>query len=166
MALFFYTHECNPICTSLNLTPFDLSPMEYERQVQQHLLSPTYAPSSAASTACRGSEEPLSPLAKLSSFFRRNRCQSSEGGSDGYFSKASPSSPPPLFSPCPEYGSTASCEESSPLGSSITKNVFALPPVSSLVLDSVRWRIHWPFHEEYLFTVAIGKWCTCFEVSE
>lgn len=136
MALFFYTHECNPICASLNLTPFDLSPMEYEHQVQQHLLSPTYTPSSAASTACRGSEEPLSPFTKLSSFFRRKRCQSSDGGSDAYFSKTSSS--PPLFSPHPEYSSTTSYEENSPLGSSITKNMFTLPPVSSFVFDSVR----------------------------
>ena len=140
MALFFYTHECNPICTRLNLTPFDLSPVEYERRAQQHLSSPTYASSSAASTACRGSEEPLSSFSVLSSLFRRNRCQSSEYGSDGYFSKTSSSSPLSSSSsqlyhrsasvPHAEHGSTTSFEENNPLSSLMTKNTFTLPPVS------------------------------------
>ena len=121
MALFFYTHECNPICTRLNLTPFDLSSTECERQTQQRLASPLFA-----ATACRTSEQPLSSTVKLNSFCRRNRSVSSEYESDDYLSKTSSS---PLSSSTSqlfprnisERSSTAVCEE----------NMFTLPPVSN-----------------------------------
>ncbi len=85
MALFFSTHECNPICARLNLTPFDLSAGERERQLQQHSLN------MSAQTTCRGSEEPLNGLSKFGSLLRRLRSQSSvsEDESDGYASEAS-----------------------------------------------------------------------------
>ena len=91
MALFFSTHECNPICTRLNLTSFDLSTEERERQVQQHACSPSYASAIPAQTACRGSEEPLNGMARFGSLLRRLRSQSSvsEDESDGYVSEAS-----------------------------------------------------------------------------
>lgn len=91
MALFFSTHECNPICARLNLTPFDVSLEERERMVQQHVSSPLYAAALPAQTACRGSEEPLNGLAKFGSLLRRLRSQSSisEDESDGYVSEAS-----------------------------------------------------------------------------
>ncbi|CAF2854932.1 unnamed protein product [Rotaria sp. Silwood2] len=86
MALFFSTHECNPICARLNLTSFDLSPGERDRHIQQHASSPSYASNLPAQTACRGSEEPLNGLSKFGSLFRRLRSQSSisEDESDGY----------------------------------------------------------------------------------
>jgi len=91
MALFFSTHECNLICSRLNLTPFDLSAGERERQLQQHSLSPSYALNMSAQTTCRGSEEPLNGLSKFGSLLRRLRSQSSisEDESDGYASEAS-----------------------------------------------------------------------------
>jgi hypothetical protein len=91
MALFFSTHECNPICSRLNLTPFDLSNVERERQSQQHSSSPFYASNIPAQTACRGGEEPLNGLSKFGSLFRRLRSQSSisEDESEGYVSEAS-----------------------------------------------------------------------------
>lgn len=91
MALFFSTHECNPICMRLNLTPFDLSHEERERLAQHHALSPTHGLAIPAQTACRGSEEPLNGLARFGSFLRRLRSQSSvsEEESDGYVSEAS-----------------------------------------------------------------------------
>jgi elongation factor 2 kinase len=91
MALFFSTHECNPICSRLNLTSFDLSANEHERQLQQHALSPSYAWNMPAQTTCRGSEEPLNGLSKFGSLLRRLRSQSSisEDESDGYVSEAS-----------------------------------------------------------------------------
>lgn len=91
MALFFSTHECNAICSRLNLTPFDLSINERERQVQQHSISPSYASNISSQTACRGSEEPLNGLSKFSSILRQFRSQSSisEDESDGYVSEAS-----------------------------------------------------------------------------
>lgn len=91
MALFFSTHECNPICSRLNLTPFDLSPDERERLTQHHVLSPTYGLTQPAQTACRGSEEPLNGIARFGSLLRRLRSQSSvsEEESDGYASEAS-----------------------------------------------------------------------------
>lgn len=90
MALFFSTHECNPICKRLNLTPFDLAPGEIERHLQ-HVSSPSYASNMPAQTACRGSEEPLNGLSKFGSLFRRLRSQSSisEDESDGYVSETS-----------------------------------------------------------------------------
>lgn len=89
MALFFSTHECNTICARLNLTPFDLSPGESERILQQHASSPSYASQLPAQTACRDSVEPLNGLSKFGSLFRRLRSQSSisEDESDGYVSE-------------------------------------------------------------------------------
>jgi len=89
MALFFSTHECNPICSRLNLTPFDLSNVERERLLQQHSLSPSYASNIPAQTTCRGSEEPLNGLSKFGSLLRQFRSQSSisEDESDGYVSE-------------------------------------------------------------------------------
>ncbi len=91
MALFFSTHECNPICSRLHLTPFDLSTGEHERQLHQHSLSPSYASNIPAQTTCRGSEEPLHSLSKFGSFFRQLRSQSSisEDDSEGYLSETS-----------------------------------------------------------------------------
>lgn len=91
MALFFSTHECNPICSRLHLTPFDLSADERQRQFQQHSLSPSYASAIPAQTACRGSEEPLNSLSKFGSLFRQLRSQSSisEDDSEGYVSETS-----------------------------------------------------------------------------
>lgn len=91
MALFFSTHECNPICARLSLSPFDLTVNERERQTQQHALSPSFASNFSSQTACRGSEEPLNNLSKLGSVFRQLRSQSSfsEEESDGYVSETS-----------------------------------------------------------------------------
>ncbi|CAF4195513.1 unnamed protein product, partial [Rotaria sordida] len=91
MALFFSTHECNPICKRLNLTSFDLSPGECERHIQQHASSPLYTSNLPAQTICRGSEEPLKDCSKFSSLFQRLRSASliSEDDSDGYVSETS-----------------------------------------------------------------------------
>jgi hypothetical protein len=91
MALFFSTHECNPICSRLNLTSFDLSNGERERQLQQHSLSSSHSSNIPAQTACRGGEEPLHGLSKFGSLLRRLRSQSSisEDESEGYVSEAS-----------------------------------------------------------------------------
>ncbi|CAF0909171.1 unnamed protein product [Adineta steineri] len=91
MALFFSTHECNPICSRLNLTSFDLTDSEREHILQQHSLSPSYNLNLCAQTTCRGSEEPLNGLSKFGSLLRKLRSQSSisEDESDGYVSEAS-----------------------------------------------------------------------------
>ena len=91
MALFFYTHECNPICSRLKLTPFDLSNVEREQLMRQHASSPSYASNMRAQTECRGSEEPLNSLSRFGALFRRLRSQSSisEDDSEGYVSEAS-----------------------------------------------------------------------------
>jgi hypothetical protein len=130
MALFFSTHECNPICTRLNLTSFDLSSGERERQAQQHSLSPLYASNIAAQTTCRGSEEPLNGLSKFGSLLRRLRSQSSisEDESDGYVSEASSitAATAQLLDhslSIPKHGQfmTTFSEDNIPLSSSITK---------------------------------------------
>ncbi|CAF4949387.1 unnamed protein product [Rotaria sp. Silwood1] len=91
MALFFSTHECNPICKHLNLTSFDLSPGEHERHIQQHALSTSYGSNLPAQTTCRGLQEPLNSFSTFSSLFRRFRSPSSmsEDDSDGYVSETS-----------------------------------------------------------------------------
>ncbi|CAF2834159.1 unnamed protein product [Rotaria sp. Silwood2] len=91
MALFFSTHECNPICERLNLTSFDLSPGERERHIQQQSSSSSKASKLPAQTICRGSEEPFNGFSKVSSLLRRLRSPSSisEDDSDGYVSETS-----------------------------------------------------------------------------
>lgn len=141
MALFFSTHECNPICTRLNLTPFDLSAEEREKILQQHVSSPLYAAAFPAQTACRGSEEPLNGLAKFGSFLRRLRSQSSisEDDSDGYVSEASSltaANAHPheqnLSTSKPNQFMTTFSEDNIPLSSSLTTK-FRLPPLSSSI---------------------------------
>lgn len=77
MALFFHSHICNPICTSLGLSKFDLASSETKNQQNFIKLQRN------AMTRLRGFEEhchSVSPTeyADLPSFFaRRNRCISS-----------------------------------------------------------------------------------------
>ena len=141
MALFFSTHECNPICTRLNLTSFDLSSEERERQVQQHACSPSYASAMPAQTACRGSEEPLNGMARFGSLLRRLRSQSSvsEDESDGYVSEAS--SMTAATAQLLEQGSsipkqtqfmTTFSEDNIPLSSSLTAKI-RIPTLSTSV---------------------------------
>ncbi|CAF5010083.1 unnamed protein product, partial [Rotaria sp. Silwood1] len=140
MALFFSTHECNPICARLSLTPFDLSPGEREHHIQQHASSPSYASSLPAQTTCRGSEEPLNSLSKFGSLFRRLCSQSSisEDDSDGYVSETSsvtattaPTLEHSLSFPQSGLFMTALSDENLPLSSSITKNKLHLLSTST-----------------------------------
>ncbi len=140
MALFFSTHECNPICSRLNLTPFDLSVGERERQLYQHSLSPSYASTIPAQTECRGSEEPLNGLSKFGSLIRRLRSQSSisEDESDGYVSETSSitAATAQLLDhslSIPKHGQfmTTFSEDNIPLSSSITK--FKIPLLTTSV---------------------------------
>ncbi|CAF1099064.1 unnamed protein product [Rotaria sordida] len=143
MALFFSTHECNPICKRLNLTSFDLSPGEHERHTQQHALSPSYASNLSAQTACRGSEEPLKGFSKFCSLFRQLRSSSSsisEDDSDGYVSETSSITPATapilehrLSLPQPELLTTTLSDENLPL-SSLKK--IKLPLVLTASLNS------------------------------
>ncbi|CAF1021842.1 unnamed protein product [Didymodactylos carnosus] len=92
MALFFHSHECNPICKRLQLTPFDISTSEREKHQKHH--QRTNSRSLSPKTACRGSEEPvngLNTLSKFGSFLRRLRSHSSisEDESEGYVSESS-----------------------------------------------------------------------------
>ena len=130
MALFFSTHECNPICSRLHLTPSDLSPAERERQLHQHSISPSYASNISAQTACRGCEEPLNGLSKFGSLLRQLRSQSSisEDDSDGYVSETSSVTAATahlldqnLSSPKYEQFMSTLSEDSLPSTSSITK---------------------------------------------
>lgn len=137
MALFFSTHECNPICARLSLSPFDLSPNERERQLQQHALSPSFASNFSSQTACRGSEEPLNNISKLGSVFRRLRSHSSlsEEESDGYVSEASSTNAPTghilehsISIPEHRQFMTTFSEENLPLSPSMNK--FHIPPLA------------------------------------
>ncbi|CAF0781899.1 unnamed protein product [Rotaria sordida] len=141
MALFFSTHECNPICKRLNLTPFDLSLGEREHHIQQHASSPSYASNRLAQTTCRGSEEPLSGLSKFGSLFRRLHSQSSisEDDSDGYVSETSSITAATAHildhsfsSPQPELFMSTLSDGNLPLSSSITKTKVSLFSPSSL----------------------------------
>ena len=139
MALFFSTHECNLICTRLNLTPFDLSSNERERQLQQHALSPVHSSGMSAQTTCRGSEEPLNGMARFGELLRRLRSQSSvsEDESDGYASEASSITaiPVPVHEPSsslPKHGQfmTTFSEDNMPLSSSVSAKI-RIPTVST-----------------------------------
>ncbi|CAF2328061.1 unnamed protein product [Rotaria sp. Silwood2] len=140
MALFFSTHECNPICARLNLTSFDLSPGERDRHIQQHASSPSYASNLPAQTACRGSEEPLNGLSKFGSLFRRLRSQSSisEDESDGYVSETSSITAATahtldhsLSLPQPALFMTTHSDENLPLSSSMKKTRLPLLSTSA-----------------------------------
>jgi len=134
MALFFSTHECNAICTHLNLTPFDLSADERERLSQQHALSPAIISNNLAQTACRGSEEPLNGMSKYGSLIRhfRSHASISEDDSDGYVSEASSlTNASAVFEPgtsIPKQGQfmTTFSEDNIPLSTSIPKGKMPL----------------------------------------
>ncbi|XP_039990363.1 eukaryotic elongation factor 2 kinase isoform X4 [Xiphias gladius] len=65
MALFFHSHQCNKICKSMGLTPFDLSPAEKSQ------LDCTNKLLKSAQTVLRGCEEPCgSPRVRTMSWNR------------------------------------------------------------------------------------------------
>lgn len=124
MALFFYTHDCNPICAQLHLTPFDLSALERERLLQKTLASPVNA-----ATVCRGSEKPFSDVSRLDLYMQRFRHPSAPDESDGYGSATSSSlslSSAPILDrsvsvPQADLGSTTRQYQQAPLSASMTR---------------------------------------------
>ena len=142
MALFFSTHECNPICSRLNLTSFDLSNGERERQLQQHSLSSSISFKYIQHKQhVVDREEPLNGISKFGSLLRRLCSQSSvsENESDGYVSEASSitAATAPLFGyslskPKHAQFMTRFSEENIPLSTSV--NIMTTPlPVSSFL---------------------------------
>ena len=106
--------------------------------MQQHALSPSFASNLSSQTACRGSEEPLNNLSKLSSVFRQLRSQSSisEDESDGYVSETSSLTAATghtlehsLSIPEHRQFMTTFSEENLPLSPSM--NAFHIPPLTT-----------------------------------
>lgn len=136
MALFFYTHECNSICSHLNLTPFDLSILERERLIHKTLSSPINA-----ATVCRGSEKPFDDATRLDLYMQRMRCQSTPDESEGYGSATSSSfslSTVPILDrsvsvPQAELSSKTSADEQVSLSTSMTKIRTSFPSMSDEV---------------------------------
>lgn len=161
MALFFSTHECNAICARLNLTPFDLSPGERDRIMQQHAMSPSYAAQLPSQTACRDSVEPLNGLSKFGSLFRRLRSTSSisEDESDGYVSEAASltAGSAQLLDrslSLPKHGQfmTTFSDDNLPLSSSITKTKIPILSTSvSMTSASPNYSSH--SHSDFNFTI-------------